>query len=122
MALLTLIVYEDPIDISERVLELEAENEQLRRQLVSLERELNSSSPTRPSKKSPQRLATPRKELGETDGGFGTTLFKLNAMNLSPKEPRMSPAGKTPGKKIRKLTTRKWDLMDENELEAYEVS
>ncbi|KAL8721970.1 MAG: hypothetical protein Q9225_001445 [Loekoesia sp. 1 TL-2023] len=122
IALLTLIVYEDPMDTSERVMELETENERLRRHLESLERELNSRSPTRPSKKTSQRLATPRKQLSETDDDFSTTLFKLNAINLSPKEPKTSPVGKTPGKKIRKLTTRKWDLMDENELEAYEIS
>lgn len=28
--------------------------------------------------------------------------------------------GKTPGKKMRKLTARKWDLMDENEMDAFE--
>lgn len=29
-------------------------------------------------------------------------------------------AGKTAGKKMRKLTARKWDLMDEDEIEALE--
>lgn len=109
------------MDNSERVIELEAENERLRRQTESLERDINSRSPSRPSKK-PQQLASPRKELSDADNDFGTTILKLNAMNVSTKEPGMSPLGKTPGKKIRKLTTRKWDLMDENELDAYEVS
>ena len=121
--LLTLIVYEDPVDSNECVVELEAENERLRRQLQSLEQEINSRSPTRSSKKPPQRLTTPQKPSSGTGDDFGTTLFKLSTMNLSPKEPKlMSPISKTPGKRIRKLTTRKWDLMDENELEAYEVS
>ena len=45
-----------------------------------------------------------------------TTLFeKMNEMSL--KEKRIV----TPGKKIRKLTARKWDLMDENEMDAYET-
>ncbi|KAI4088914.1 MAG: hypothetical protein LQ344_005744 [Seirophora lacunosa] len=112
-------IYEDPLDNDERVVELEAENERLRRQLDSLEREINARSPTRPSRKAPQ-LATPRKQVGDSGDDFGTTLFKLSAMNLSPKEPKTSPMGKTPGKKIRKLTTRKWDLMDENEMDAYD--
>ncbi|KAL8988968.1 MAG: hypothetical protein Q9177_002039 [Variospora cf. flavescens] len=111
-------IYEDPTDNDERVAELETENERLRRQLDSLEREINARSPTRPSKKAAP-LTTPRKSVGNGEDDFGTTLFKLNAMNLSPKEPKASPIGKTPGKKIRKLTTRKWDLMDENEMDAY---
>ncbi|KAI4286936.1 MAG: hypothetical protein L6R35_003805 [Caloplaca aegaea] len=111
-------IYEDPTDNDERVAELETENERLRRQLDSLEREINARSPTRPSKKAAP-LATPSKSVGNGEDDFGTTLFKLNAMNLSPKEPKASPIGKTPSKKIRKLTTRKWDLMDENEMDAY---
>ncbi|KAL8693772.1 MAG: hypothetical protein Q9218_001468 [Villophora microphyllina] len=116
---LTLQVYEDPTDRAEHTTELQAENDQLRRKLDAMERELNSQSPTRSPKKPPHQLTTPRKPPSMGDDDFGTTLFKLNVMNLSPKEPKMSPAGKTPGKKIRKLTTRKWDLMDENELDAY---
>ncbi|KAL8841214.1 MAG: hypothetical protein Q9170_001003 [Blastenia crenularia] len=114
-------IYEDPIDDGERVSGLEAENERLRRRVESLEREINSKSPTQSSKKPVQQLTTPRKQLSETDDELGMTMFKLTAMNLSPKEPKMSPVGKMPGKKLRKLTTRKWDLMDENELDAYNM-
>lgn len=116
---LTSIVYEDPVDTNARILDLEAENERLRRQLESLEREINSQSPTWKSKKPPQISTTPRKQTIELDDDIGMTMFKLNAMNLSPKEPK-SPISKTTGKKIRKLTTRMWDLMDENDLEAYD--
>lgn len=35
-------------------------------------------------------------------------------------EGELRSPGKTAGKKMRKLTTRKWDLMDENELDAFE--
>lgn len=53
--------------------------------------------------------------LGTESDAIGATLYeKLNGMSL--KEKRIM----TPGKKIRKLTARKWDLMDENELDAYE--
>ena len=48
-------------------------------------------------------------------------MSKLNSMKLmdaTASKPQ-SPS-KTPGKKMRKLTTRKWDLMDENELDAIE--
>ncbi|KAL8767800.1 MAG: hypothetical protein Q9209_005794 [Squamulea sp. 1 TL-2023] len=110
-------IYEDPEERVDRVTELETENERLQRRLDTLEREINSRSPTRSSKKPPQ-LTTPRKTLSSGDDELGTTLFKLNVMSLTPKEPKSGPIGKkTP--KIRKLTARKWDLMDENELEAY---
>ncbi|KAL8642331.1 MAG: hypothetical protein Q9228_000953 [Teloschistes exilis] len=112
-------IYEDPADRAEHVTELQAENERLRHRLDTLERELNSQSPTQSSKKAPQQLVPPRKASSIGDDDFGTTLFKLNAMKLTPKEPAMSPAGKTPSRNIRKLTTRKWDLMDENDLDAY---
>ncbi|KAL8955367.1 MAG: hypothetical protein Q9183_006681 [Haloplaca sp. 2 TL-2023] len=111
-------IYEDPADRSTYSNGLEEENERLRHRVDALERQLNSQSPSRPSKKSGQMI-TPHKPLSNGGDDFGTTLFKLNAMNLSPKEPKMSPARKTPGKKIRQLTTRKWDFMDENELDSY---
>ncbi|KAL9609875.1 MAG: hypothetical protein Q9167_005393 [Letrouitia subvulpina] len=123
-----LLVYEDPIEPSseQRVLDLEAENAALRRQMENLERDMQSrSSPTRVSKKQ-GLISTPRKGLsGSSDDDLGTTLFRLNAMRLSPKA--VTPGagvgagmGASPAKKMRKLTARKWDLMDENELAAYD--
>jgi len=50
---------------------------------------------------------------------FGSALSKLNGMTLTDAVQSKSP-GKTPEKKIRKLTARKWDLMDENEMDAFE--
>ncbi|KAL8855726.1 MAG: hypothetical protein Q9178_007647 [Gyalolechia marmorata] len=110
-------IYEDPEDRIDRVTELESQNEQLRRRLDALEREITSRSPSRSAKKAPQ-LRTPRKTLSSGDDELGTTLFKLNVMSLTPKEPKMSPVGKKTAK-MRKLTARNWDLMDENELDAY---
>ena len=114
---LTWVVYEDPEDRIDRVTELESQNEQLRRRLDALEREINSKSPSRSAKKPPQ-LSTPRKTFSSGDDELGTTLFKLNVMSLTPREPKMSPVGKKTAK-MRKLTARNWDLMDENELDAY---
>ena len=52
---------------------------------------------------------------------LGTTLLKLNSMSLTEAaESKAQSPVKTPGKKMRKLTTRKWDLMDENEMDAFE--
>ena len=116
---LIIAVHEDPVDHSSHVLELEAENEALRWRLDTLERELNSRSPTKASRKAPHLTARSR-TLNADDEDCGTTLFQLNAMKFSPQRSVGSPIGKTPGKKTRKLTARKWDLMDEDELAAYE--
>lgn len=73
---------------------------------------MQSRSPTKSAKKPQPDYGF---GLGPENGVTGTTLYeKLNGMSL--KEKRIM----TPGKKIRKLTARKWDLMDENELDAYE--
>lgn len=113
VALTFLAVYEDPIASSHGSSELELENEVLRRRVDVLERELQSRSPTKPAKQ-PHDLGHNAGTVAK-DGATGTTLYeKLDRMSL--KEKRIV----TPGKKVRKLTARKWDLMDENEMDAYE--
>ena len=98
-------------------MELEQENEGLRRKLEALERELQCRSPSKSSRK-PQ-LCSPSKEYGSDV--LGSALLKLNGMSLTDRaECKSQSPGKTPGKKMRKLTTRKWDLMDENEMDAFE--
>lgn len=105
------------MDLDTRTAELENENEALRRKLEALERELQCRSPTRLPKK-PQ-LSSPSEKYGA--GALGTALLKLNGMSLTdPAEHKSQSPGKTPGKKMRKLTARKWDLMDENEMDAFE--
>ena len=105
-------VHEDPRGPSDRISELENENDALRRRLEALEREMQSRSPTKSAKKPQLDYGF---DLGVENGVTGTTLYEnLNGMSL--KEKRIM----TPGKKIRKLTARKWDFMDENELDAYE--
>jgi len=105
-------VNKDPKDPSDRISELENENDALRRRLDALEREMQSCSPTKSAKKPQMEY---RFDLGAENGATGATLYeKLNGVSW--KEKRVM----TPGKKIRKLTARKWDLMDENELVVYE--
>ena len=138
-------VHEDPIEPLERIQELETENTTLRHRLETLERQIQSrSSPiskalssfsppplfTTPTRHNPPSPLSARRSTNnnnndeelESDSELHTTMFKLNAMNLSPKpKPKHnSKAGPTPGtgRKMRKLTARKWDLMDENELEV----
>jgi len=105
-------VHEDPRGPSDRTSELEDENDALRRRLDAVEREMQCRSPTKSAKKPQLEYAF---SSGAEHGATGATLYeKMNGMSL--KEKRIM----TPGKKIRKLTARKWDLMDENELDAYE--
>ena len=110
-------VHEDPIEQDARTTELENENEALRRKLEALERELQCRSPSKSHGRS--QLSSPSTDYGSDV--LGTAMLKLNGMSLrDATEPRRQSPGKTPGKKMRKLTTRKWDLMDENEMDAFE--
>ena len=64
-------------------------------------------------------MSSPSKDYGL--GVLGTALFKLNGMSLTDAaDCKPQSPSKTPGKKMRKLTARKWDLMDENEMDAFE--
>ena len=108
-------VHEDPIIASERLLELEIENENLRRQLDASQRQYQSQSPTRSAKSQPQ-LQQALGLMSDSSAYNGTGLYdKLSELSLKDnKETR------TPGKKVRKFTARRWDFMDENEMNAYE--
>ena len=100
-------VHEDSIDPSERLSGLEKENHNLRRQLEAMKREIQSQSPTRSAKKpQPLRLMSDN----------GSALYEQLG-DLSVKDKKEI---KTPGKKMRKFTARRWDFMDENEMETYE--
>ena len=56
---------------------------------------------------------------GGGNEALGATLSKLNGLGLTDGAEARSPE-KPLGKKIRKLTARKWDFMDENEMDALE--
>lgn len=104
--------------------ELENENETLCRKLEALEREIQCRSPT----KSPKKPKVPSLSLadvrmaagsGSMANMYNTTASGLNHMTAGNTNEIKSPA-KTPGRKVTKLTARKWDLMDENEMDAFE--
>lgn len=118
-------IHEDPEDASMYTQQLENENEKLRRRLDTLERELQCRSPTKiktPIKLASSKLSSPNPGDDTDDHSdiLSSTLFnKMREMSLGPSSP---PRAKTPGtaaKKMRKLTARKWDLMDENEMDGY---
>ena len=125
---LTHLVHEDPIPSdADKATVLEDENEGLRRKLVQLERELNGRSPTKPKK---SLLACRSSDIieihDETDADIEEGLRKLQ-LRESCDLPTLSEimqldnqqragATTTPGRKVRKLTTRKWDLAPEEEI------
>ena len=121
-------VHEDAVDRNAYITELETENEALRQRSEALEREIQCRSPTK-SRQKPRipslALADIRLAAGSDSGAeaLGSALSKLNGLGLTDPAEARSPektTGKKPGMKVRKLTTRKWDLMDENDLDAFE--
>lgn len=107
------IVHEDATSLDMHSNDLEVENETLRRKLDALERELQFQSPTRSQKKKQQQQEPPFMD------DCGTTLFKLNSLSLNSEKGMGASPMKTPGKKFRKFTARRWDLGDENDLDGY---
>jgi Kinesin motor domain len=133
----TIDVHEDNQQVTDEVLR---ENEALRRKVAALERQLNMRSPTKPKPKAPKPkpLSTPLKEntnpasnpflsalrnsssgssrgITETDDGLSSAIKKLDFRDgpVMVEDPlRKVSEPKTPGttKRVRKLTTRKWDF------------
>lgn len=92
-----------PVEVNEDLVE---ENDGLRREVAMLRRDLQSRSP---SKKS----GGPLRELSSV----GREMEKLRTSNDSIGSVGGSrTASGSPVKKVKKLTSRKWDLMDEGEL------
>lgn len=126
--ILSIAVYEDPVPSSDdRVEELEDENQQLRNKIALLERELTGRSPTKKSKSrplnsentlmptSPTKCKTNITIVRESD--IENALRRMDQLKLvdniySP----ATPATQTPGKKQRKIATRKWDLGPEEDI------
>ena len=105
---------EPPTTNPQRVAELEDENASLRARLDVLERDALARSPTR-------RPATTRASGDAITSALrGMTLGERQPPSWALKTP--GKQGQTPGKKVRKLTARKWDLADENELIELEGS
>ncbi|EPS30108.1 hypothetical protein PDE_05058 [Penicillium oxalicum 114-2] len=114
-------IYEDPQSTThERIEELESENVQLRRRLATLEREMSSQSPTR----KPRTKQLPASPKGLSNGlgrasEIENAMQRVNQLNITDamfSQPSPMPKLASPGKKLRKVSTRKWDLAPENEL------
>ncbi|KAL3438315.1 P-loop containing nucleoside triphosphate hydrolase protein [Aspergillus tetrazonus] len=110
-------IHEDPQPSSdERVQELEFENERLRSKITALERELNCRSPSKESSSKKAALETSRNAniLGR-ESDIEVALRKMDQLKLADSMFK-SPAVNSPGKKQRKMATRKWDLAPEDDL------
>lgn len=118
--------------------EIQRENEALRRKVKALERQLNLRSPTKTRSAKTKPITTPLKEntnpasnpflsalrKSGSESSQGAPMFEdglctsMNKMDLRARpsaqddSPRKVSVPKTPGttKKVRKLTTRKWDF------------
>jgi len=91
---------------------LELENERLKREIEGLRREMQCRSPTK-GPRLPLRERECRASKDTVDLGA-----ELGRMHISGEDDhtRDSAVSKSPVKKMKKLTARKWDLMDEGEL------
>ncbi|RAH85309.1 kinesin-like protein [Aspergillus japonicus CBS 114.51] len=116
-------IYEDPNTTSnERMEELEFENEQLRKKVAALERELTCRSPTKKTRAKTTTTTTtlePSRNsniLGR-ESDIENALKRMDQLKLA--DSMFSPATQqlsSPGKKHRKMATRKWDLAPEEDI------
>ncbi|KAL4810019.1 P-loop containing nucleoside triphosphate hydrolase protein [Aspergillus unguis] len=108
-------IHEDPSS-NDRMEELEFENDQLRSKIIALERELNCKSPSKKSKSKNTALATSRNAnvLGR-ESDIEVALRKMDQLKLADSMFK-APPGDSPGKKQRKMATRKWDFAPEDDI------
>ncbi|KAJ5492936.1 hypothetical protein N7539_001682 [Penicillium diatomitis] len=114
-------IYEDPEpSANERIEDLENENEQLRRRLAAMEREMSSQSPTR-KPRAKHAPSSPKGAINRLGRGseIDNAIQRVNQLNITDgmfSVPSPVPKLASPGKKLRKISTRKWDLAPENEI------
>ncbi|KAL4870946.1 hypothetical protein BDV12DRAFT_207137 [Aspergillus spectabilis] len=107
-------IHEDPSD--ERVEDLEFENDQLRSKVTSLERELTCRSPTKKSKFKNTALEPSRNaNMLSRESDIEVALRKMDQLKLADSMFKGSTVD-SPGKKQRKMATRKWDLAPEEDI------
>ncbi len=110
----------------ENQFDLESENDRLRREVEMLRRDLSSRSPSKRMPLRESRLHSghsthtereaSRERVGER--GIETMGHEMERLKMSGESVLKSgvPISSSPTKKVRKLTARKWDLMDEGEV------
>jgi hypothetical protein len=90
--------------------DLEAENERLRREVEMLRRDAASRSPSKS-----QRMPLRESRVGREVADVGRDMDRMRISEDSVLK-GSAPVTSSPTKKVRKLTARKWDLMDEGEM------
>ncbi|KAK1140100.1 hypothetical protein N8T08_010856 [Aspergillus melleus] len=110
-------IHEDPPSSrDDRTEELEYENERLRSKIAALERELTSQSPTKKSKAKKPLESTRTNALGR-ESDIDHALKRMDQLKLADSMFSPTPASTgSPGKKQRKMATRRWDLAPEEEI------
>ncbi|PWY92047.1 P-loop containing nucleoside triphosphate hydrolase protein [Aspergillus heteromorphus CBS 117.55] len=115
-------IHEDPTPSNEQIEDLEFENDQLRSKVASLERELNCRSPTKKSKSKTTLESSRNSNILGRESDIENALKRMDQLKLA--DTMFSPAPPTtttttssaPGKRQRKMATRKWDLAPEENI------
>ena len=112
------IVCEDPQVASDKKTEdLEFENDQLRSRIIALERELNCQSPSRKPRTRNALETSRNSNLLGRESDIESALLRMDQLKLTDNMfPPAATAAGSPGKKPRKMATRKWDLAPEDEI------
>ncbi|PMD63677.1 P-loop containing nucleoside triphosphate hydrolase protein [Hyaloscypha bicolor E] len=104
----------------ENEFDLEAENDRLRREVEMLRRDIQSRSPSKrmPLRESRAYSGRDSRVCGESERGMESVGREMERLRMSGESVLKGgqPIMSSPTKKVRKLTARKWDLMDEREI------
>ncbi|KAJ5749208.1 uncharacterized protein N7511_010904 [Penicillium nucicola] len=106
-------IFEDP-NSNARMEELEQENDDLRRRLAALEREMHSQSPSR--KPRAKNAAPARANVLSRESDIENALQRMDQLKLADTMFAPPSPGASPVKKQRKMGTRKWDLAPEDDI------
>ncbi|KAB8209472.1 P-loop containing nucleoside triphosphate hydrolase protein [Aspergillus parasiticus] len=100
----------------EKVEELEFEIDQLRSKVTSLERELMCRSPTKKSKSKNTLEPSRNSNILGRESDIDMALQRMDQLKLADSMFSPAPPAGSPGKRLRKMATRKWDFAPEEDI------
>ncbi|GAB1202076.1 hypothetical protein APSETT445_000687 [Aspergillus pseudonomiae] len=100
----------------EKVEELEFEIDQLRSKVTSLERELMCRSPTKKSKSKNTLEPSRNSNILGRESDIDMALQRMDQLKLADSMFSPAPPANSPGKRLRKMATRKWDFAPEEDI------
>ncbi|KAA8646398.1 kinesin family protein [Aspergillus tanneri] len=110
-------IYEDPAASNDdRPEELEYENERLRSKIAALERELTSQSPTKRSQSKKALRSSHNSNILGRESDVEVALQRMDQLKLADSMFSPTTPSGSPGKKQRKMATRRWDLAPEEDI------